>query len=166
MCVSIAAFTWLAGRLLTQDGNWLCHTKLWPRTRAPIDLACAMIWSPGPKLNVPLDGSVVSHFISLPGVTMSNWASATESSVGLLRLGTVSAKPKYLPFASASVCSELAADAGAGAMRPQRVPAAIAATTADTGRSGHRPARLSDMIDSSVDSVVLGVLSQGRRARR
>ena len=31
------------------------------------------IGSPGPKLNVPRDGSVVSHFISLPGVTMSNW---------------------------------------------------------------------------------------------
>lgn len=27
---------------------------------------------PGPKLKVPFDGSVVSHFISLPGVTMSN----------------------------------------------------------------------------------------------
>src|SRR6266700_2076487 len=148
MCVSIAAFTWLAGRLLTQDGNWLCHTRLWPRIRAPIDLACAMIWSPGPKLNVPLDGSVVSHFISLPGVTMSNWASATESSVGLLRLGTVSAKPKYLPLASASVRRGLAADAGAGAMTATAAATTMPASTGITARrNGPRPGRLgSDMI--------------------
>ena len=45
-------------------------------------------------LKVPFDGSVVSHFISLPGVTMSNCAPATPVSVELLRLPWVSAVPK------------------------------------------------------------------------
>src|ERR1700743_74801 len=102
MWVSIADCTEGSGRLLTQDGNWLSHTRLCPRTRAPVALACATIWSPGPKLNTPLDGSVVSHFISLPGVTMSNWLSDTPSRVGLDRLAWVSAVPKYLPCNSAS----------------------------------------------------------------
>src|ERR1700743_317454 len=114
MWVSMAACTWVSGRLVHQDGNWVGHTRVWPRTRAPIDLACATIWSPGPKLNTPFDGSVVSHFISLPGVTMLNWLSETASSVGLLRLDWVRAVPKYLPCAAASCASDVVGTALAG----------------------------------------------------
>src|ERR1700732_99267 len=131
MWVSIAACTWLEGRLLTQDGSWLCHTRLWPRTRSLCALANATIWSPGPKLNEPLDGSVVSHFISLPGVTMSNWVPATPVRVELLRLLTTRAVPKYLPFASASCRSGVpAAAAGTAVAATPSAVAVIAALAA------------------------------------
>src|ERR1019366_3239769 len=56
MCVSIADCTWLSGRLDTHDGNWLCHTRLCPRTRMLCAFANETIESPGPKLQPPLDG--------------------------------------------------------------------------------------------------------------
>ncbi len=56
----------------TQLGNWLCQTRVWPRIRCPWADAWLTIWSPGPKLNDPRDGSVVSHFISFSGVIALN----------------------------------------------------------------------------------------------
>ena len=90
----------------------------------PCDCPQLRIWSPRLKLNEPRDGSVASHFISLPGVTMSNWAAASELSALLLMSPVVMAVPKYRPCASASVFTAVAACAGADA------PAANAATDA------------------------------------
>src|SRR6266702_4064943 len=112
---SIVPRTWLSDRLLTQDGNWECHTRLCPRTRMLCDCPNDTIWSPGPKLNEPLAGSVVSHFISLPGVTMSNWVPAMPVSPPLPRSPWVSSVPRYRPSASAW---------------PRRVDAACAGTAA------------------------------------
>lgn len=72
MWFSMAACTWPAGRLLTQLGNWLCQTRLWPRTCWLWACAKETIASPPLKLNWPCDGSVVSHFIELPGVIEPN----------------------------------------------------------------------------------------------
>ncbi len=91
---SIAACTWAVGRLLTQDGSWLCQTSVWPRTRMLWDFAKLTILSPGPKLKLLAEDSVVSHFISLPGVTMSNWVPATAVSAELFRSFWVTAVPK------------------------------------------------------------------------
>jgi hypothetical protein len=33
--------------LFTHPGNWLCHTSVWPRTRAPFCIARWKIWLPG-----------------------------------------------------------------------------------------------------------------------
>src|SRR5450759_2376496 len=103
MCVSIADCTWLSGRLDTHDGNWLCHTRLCPRTRMLCAFANETIESPGPKLKLPLDGPVVSHFISLPGVTMSNCCPARFAIVAFDGILPVTSVPKYRPCASARV---------------------------------------------------------------
>ncbi len=105
--------TRLSGRALTQPGSWLCQTRLWPRTRMPLACAYCTSWSPGPKLYEPSDGSVVSHFISLPGVSMSNCASAMAVSPPTPRSASVRAVPKYRPPASAAAFSVLP-DAAAG----------------------------------------------------
>src|SRR2546423_3652135 len=112
MWFSIAALTWEPGRLLTQPGSWACQTRLWPRTRALWALAQDTIWSPGPKLKEFWRDSVVSHFISLPGVTMSNWTLAMFISPLMFRSPSVNAVPKYLPSASARPRSVVAAAAG------------------------------------------------------
>src|SRR5690349_12030687 len=125
MWFSITPWTWFRGRLLTQDGSWACHTRLCPRTRMPWDWAKETIWSPDPKLNEPLDGSVASHFISLPGVTMSNWAAARLASALMPRSPRVSAVPKYRPLASAEAFRVDAACAGIA----RRTATAVAAAT-------------------------------------
>src|SRR5690242_21308509 len=56
----------------TQDGSCWYQTRVWPRIRWPWALAWETIWSAGPKLKLPRDGSVVSHFISFSGVIMLN----------------------------------------------------------------------------------------------
>ena len=63
----------VVGRLDTQLGSWLCQHQVVAADPHAVRLANDTTWSPGPKLNEPRDASVVSHFISLPGVTMSNW---------------------------------------------------------------------------------------------
>ena len=55
---------------------------------------------PGPKLNVPLDGSVVSHFISLPGVTMLNCWDWSWVTVDWDSRFPVMSLPKYRPPAA------------------------------------------------------------------
>ena len=94
MCASIADFTWVPGRLVTQPGSWECHTRLWPRTRSLCEVAKFTIASPGPKLNWPLFGSTVSHFISFWGVTMSNCEPATLVAEPLLKSCWPTATPK------------------------------------------------------------------------
>ena len=129
MWLSIADCTWFSGRLDTQDGSWFCQTRLCPRTRMPCAWANDTTSSPGPKLYDPLDGSVVSHFISLPGVTMSNCWPARFVIVELLIMFPVTSVPKYLPCASAAALSVLPA-AVAGAAVASAPRAAAAATTA------------------------------------
>src|SRR5579872_835173 len=131
MWLSIACCTWFRGRLDTHDGSWFCQTRLWPRTRMPCALANDTTPSPGPKLYDPLDGSMVSHFISLPGVTMSNCWAARLVIVELLIMVPVTSVPKYRPCASAAAFSVLAAaEAGvATASAPAVTPAAIPTVT-------------------------------------
>src|SRR5581483_8162641 len=112
MWLSIACCTWFSGRLDTQDGSWFCQTRLCPRTRMPCALANDTTPSPGPKLYDPLDGSVVSHFISLPGVTMSNcWpcASAAARSVPPAALAgpAAASAPATTPADSAATIADL-----------------------------------------------------------
>ena len=64
---------------LTQLGNCECHTRVWPRIRCPCACAWLTIWSAGPKLKLPRDGSVVSHFISFSGVIMLNSRSRIDT---------------------------------------------------------------------------------------
>src|SRR5579864_2634727 len=134
MWLSIACCTWLLGRLDTQDGSWFCQTRLCPRTRMPCERAHETIASPGPKLYDPLDGSVVSHFISLPGVTMSNCWPARFVIVELLIMFPVTSVPKYLPWASAAARSVPPA-AVAGAAVASAPPATQAAASAAAVRA-------------------------------
>src|SRR5579862_2783621 len=129
MWLYIACCTWLLGRLDTHDGSWFCQTRLCPRTRIPCALAHDTIPSPGLKLYDPFDGSVVSHFISLPGVTMSNCCDARFVIVELLIMLPVTSVPKYLPSASAAALSVLPAAVAdtAAASAPPATAAAIAA---------------------------------------
>ena len=86
------------------------------------------IWSPGPKLNVPLDGSVVSHFISLPGVTMLNCWDWSWVTVDWDSKFPVMSLPKYRPPAAwASVFSGVP---GASAACAAVLPIASGATAA------------------------------------
>src|SRR4051812_42956363 len=147
MCASIAPCTWLRGRLLTQPGNWLCQTRLCPRTRMLCDWANETTRSPGPKLYEPFDGSMVSHFISLPGVTMSNWAPASEVIVELLTMLPVSSVPMYLLLASASDRSGEAAWASGAATKVRTVAAATASTAANRGRDGRTQGDMRDLRD-------------------
>ena len=94
MCASIADFAWLSGRLVTHPGSWECQTRLCPRTRSLCEVAKFTIASPGLKLNWPLLGSMVSHFISFSGVTMSNCVPATLVAEPLLRSPWPTATPK------------------------------------------------------------------------
>src|ERR1039458_10355570 len=126
MCVSIADCTWLSGRLDTHDGNWLCHTRLCPRTRILCAFANETIVSPGLRLKLPLDGSVVSHFISLPGVTMSNCCPARFAIVAFDGILPVTSVPMYRPCASARVRNG--------------VPAAAAAVTEPSAANDATPA--------------------------
>src|ERR1017187_194402 len=112
MWFSITDCTWFSGRLDTHDGSWLCQTRVCQRTRMPCNWENDRIWSPGPKLKEPLDGSVVSHFISLPGVTMSNCCPARVVTVELDSMFCVIAVPKERPFASARLFKLVAAEAG------------------------------------------------------
>ena len=85
----------------------------------------------------PFDGSVVSHFISLPGVIMSNCCAARLVTVELLIMLPVSSVPKYLPSASAAAFSVLpAAAAGAAAAKGtnQATAAAVTATAVPSRR--------------------------------
>src|SRR5579859_6692632 len=127
MCASIAACTWFVGRLLTQPGSWLCQTRLWPRTRSLCEVAKLTIASPGPKLYEPLDGSMVSHFISFSGVTMLNWVPARLLAEELLRSLWPTATQKYRPLVAAAPPSVVAADALPASMTTAPV---VTATTA------------------------------------
>ena len=99
----------------------------------PCALANDTTPSPGPKLYDPLDGSVASHFISLPGVTMSNCWPARFVIVELLVMLPVTSVPKYLPCASAAARSVLpAAVAGSAAASTPPVTQAAAATAVST----------------------------------
>ena len=83
-------------RLLTQEGSWLCQTSVWPLTFILFCCAKLTTWSAGPKVNVPRDASVASHFISFSGVTKLNSFAVL---VKLLseRRGTPTATPISLP---------------------------------------------------------------------
>src|SRR5262245_7131646 len=113
MWVSMAACTWLVGRLDTQLGSWLCQTRLWPRTTSLCALAKATTVSPPEKLNVPLDGSVVSHFIELPGVMPPHSLPRIDVYAESDSSGLSVAEPKNsLPLALASWSRVVAARAG------------------------------------------------------
>ncbi|CAG7612685.1 hypothetical protein SBRY_100054 [Actinacidiphila bryophytorum] len=129
MWLSIADCRSDADRLETQEGSWLCQTRVWPRIRCPCDWAWETIWSPGPKLKFPRDGSVVSHFISFSGVIMLNSRSriAVYAEVPSFPAGT--AVPKYRPDCAAAAPSELAAAAwGADVARATTASEALTAT--------------------------------------
>src|SRR3954451_497965 len=97
--------------LETQLGSCECHTVVWPRIRCPWAWAWLTIWSAGPKLKLPRDGSVVSHFISFSGVIMLNSRSRMDTYVPSPSLGAATAVPKYRPEVAACAPSVLAAAA-------------------------------------------------------
>src|SRR5215469_9631651 len=90
-----------------------------------------MFW-PGVKLNVPLDGSVVSHFISLPGVSMLNCWAWSWVTVELDSRSPVMSLPKYrLPFAAMSVFKGVpGASAACAPVLPSASDASAVAATA------------------------------------
>ncbi|GAA3049708.1 hypothetical protein GCM10020229_71410 [Kitasatospora albolonga] len=90
----IAPCTWLFGRLLTQEGSWLCQTSVWPRVFMELAWAKESSRSPGPKLKLPGEDSTVSHFISLVGVSTPNWLLARPVMVALPRSNWEIAVPK------------------------------------------------------------------------
>ena len=67
---------------------------MWPRIRCPCAVAWLTIWSAGPKLKLPRDGSVVSHFISFSGVIMLNSRSRIVEYVELPSFPAATAVPK------------------------------------------------------------------------
>ncbi|CAG7612886.1 hypothetical protein SBRY_100087 [Actinacidiphila bryophytorum] len=145
MWLSIADCRSDADRLETQEGSWLCQTRVWPRIRCPCDWAWETIWSPGPKLKFPRDGSVVSHFISFSGVIMLNSRSriAVYAEVPSFPAGT--AVPKYRPDCAAAAPSELAAAAWvANVAIPTSVIATPAAVAVDAAAIRLRRPPLSD----------------------
>jgi len=80
-------------------------------------------------LNVPLDGSVVSHFISLPGVTILNCWDWSWVTVELDSRSPVMSLPKYRPPAAwASVFSGVPGASAAWAAPPIASGAMAAAT--------------------------------------
>src|SRR5262252_3953924 len=117
MCCSITFFTLEAvGKfvLFTQLGSCECQTRLWPRTIWLWACANDTIVSAPVQLNWPRVGSTVPHFISLPGVTASNWLPATLMYAWLLDrlLVAISAVPNLMLCASAAARSVVAASAG------------------------------------------------------
>src|SRR3954469_2175928 len=96
---------------VTQPGNCPCHTRVCPRIRWLWAWAWLTIWSAGPKLNDPRDGSVVSHFISFSGVIMLNSRSRMVEYVELPSLLAGTAVPKYRPDCAAAEPNEPAATA-------------------------------------------------------
>jgi hypothetical protein len=95
MWLSITLRSVLASEMdVTQEGNCPCHTSVWPRIRWPCAVAWLTIWSPGPKLKLPRDGSVVSHFISFSGVIMVNSRSRMPEYVESPSLPAATAVPK------------------------------------------------------------------------
>jgi len=101
-----------------------------------------------------LDGSVVSHFISLPGVTMSNWAPARLVTVELFTMFPVTSVPKYLPCASAAARSVDAAEADPATVRAIR-GAAASAVAATTARSRLECARVKNVPGAMCDLHVV-----------
>src|SRR6185437_6840241 len=138
MCASIAALTWLVGRLVTQEGSWFSQTRLCPRTRSPWEVAKLTIASPGPKLYEPLEGSMVSHFISFSGVTMLNWVPARLAAEELLRSPWPTATPKYRPLVAAAPPSVVAADALPASATTEPVATVTTATAAAASRMRSR----------------------------
>src|SRR5215469_14535570 len=108
-----------------------------------------MFW-PGVKLNVPLDGSVVSHFISLPGVSMLNCWAWSWVTVVLFSRSPVMSLPKYrLPFAAMSVFKGVPdASAACAAVLPIASDAMTVAVTAPAARTWRRTARPGDLVAS------------------
>src|SRR2546423_2424836 len=135
MWLSITLRSVLASPIeLTQPGSWLCHTSVWPRIRCPWAWAWDTIWSAGPKLKLPRDGSVVAHFISFSGVIMLNSRSRIVLYVESPSLPAATAVPKYRPdWAAAAPSVVAAAWAGGGNSGP---PATAEAAGADPGRPG------------------------------
>ena len=95
MWLSITLRSVFASRMeLTQPGSWECQTRVWPRMRWPCASAWLTIWSAGPKLNEPREGSVASHFISFSGVIMLNSRSRSVEYVESPSLPAATAVPK------------------------------------------------------------------------
>lgn len=112
----------------------------------PCEDAKETIPSPPLKLYDPFEGSVASHFISLPGVTMSNCVAARFVMVELLTMLPVSSVPKYRPpSAEAAALSVVpAAVAGPAATTANAVAAAAAVASAARARGPPRE-RVSDL---------------------
>src|SRR3954468_18920772 len=138
---------------LTQPGNWLCHTSVWPRMRCPCASAWPTIWSAGPKLNEPRDGSVVSHFISFSGVIMLNSRSRIVEYVELLSLPAATAVPKQRPGVAACAPSVAAACAGRGmsTAAPATVAAADNTETSAHTRWGRIKGFMVEVLSSATD---------------
>src|ERR1044071_7013078 len=93
----------------TQPGSCECQTVVWPRIRSPWAVAWLTIWSAGPKLKLPRDGSMVSHFISFSGVIMLNSRSRMVAYVESPSRPAATAVPKYRPDTAAWAPNVLAA---------------------------------------------------------
>src|SRR6266566_4007805 len=92
--------------------------------RMPWACAWATIWSPAPKVKLPWEGSVASHFISFSGVTLLNSRSRIVEYVESPSLLAATAAPKYRPVCAAAAPSVLAA-ALADVVRINAVQAAV-----------------------------------------
>ena len=58
--------------VVSQSGNWLCHSSVCPRTSCPCCSAKLTRVSASDQSNWPWTGSTTPHFIALPGVTAEN----------------------------------------------------------------------------------------------
>src|SRR6185437_5104730 len=119
MCALIAASRSVPEvMLLTHGASWLCQTRVWPRIFMLWLCAWLTRLSAAAKLNVPRDGSVVSHFISFSGVRPVNsvskvlmyWASPTWP------LATAAANTRPLAAAAEPSVAVAAFDGGAATM--------------------------------------------------
>jgi hypothetical protein len=61
-----------AGSAATQSGSWECQTRVWPRTVLRCAWAYRTIASAPDQSYWPRTASIVPHFISFSGVTLSN----------------------------------------------------------------------------------------------
>ncbi len=123
---------------LTQDGSCECQTVVCPRMRWPWARAWLTIWSAGPKLKLPRDGSTASHFISFSGVIMLNSRSEIAAYRESPSLPAATAVPKYRPDGAACV-PRLAAPAELG----RKVVTPATSAEADSPIANIRRRRLS-----------------------
>src|SRR5215469_11029012 len=93
--------------VVSQFGNWLCHSSVWPRTREWFASANATRLSAPDQSKTPCSGSTTCHFISLPGVYTENWLAAMAAHAGVLRSSGIIALPMCMPILAPSARREV-----------------------------------------------------------